>query len=318
MKKISLLLLTFMALNHSKTTNCNKEYNEHDSKNSGCEICKNSFYKKTIKTPNRKTQHICKSCPEGCLNCESRNICSNCKPNYILQEISKKTRMQLQQKPIRKLCKNVFRIKERILGNLTDIQTPQICSLYGCKNCNSNDVCMKCRDTHYPIFQGKKIKFCKRCEGGCDMCFSQSNCTACKSNYFLKENSCLECDLSCKRCQNSAKKCLSCAQGYSKKIKKSSGFECLKCSNRYCLRCKEVNTCEKCINGYELQNGKKCTLKKFQNFTMSLIIFLVFILLVLICAFQAHKQEKGKNFDREIGNLDQYKSFSIEDDQRFF
>ena len=120
--------------------------------------------------------------------------------------------------------------------------------------------CEKCRKSFYN-FKGKKCILecplgfynenvtneCKMCSPECDECKNLEECTSCKEKYFLDKSKC-------------NKKCKS---GY---YADTLLNKCLICNVAFCKKCSKRNVCDKCVNGYSLNNIKQCIdYKSFVN-----------------------------------------------------
>ncbi|CAD5111529.1 DgyrCDS832 [Dimorphilus gyrociliatus] len=86
-----------------------------------------------------------------------------------------------------------------------------------------------------------------------------TNCTSCKSSYFLKGELCEKCPIGCKNC-TTENECDECLSNY---VFKSPVKDCTACPSN-CLRCSwniidKKSECEFCSEGYVLDDKKTCT-----------------------------------------------------------
>lgn len=72
----------------------------------------------------------------------------------------------------------------------------------GCQKCkldskNEKVICESCQTGYY-----KLDIICRKCPTACKSCSSESNCISCKSNFGLKEKTCVSCgDIGCETCK---------------------------------------------------------------------------------------------------------------------
>lgn len=344
MKKV-LFILAISAVCLSATDNCQFEYADTETDKTGCRVCKGGFFQKEGEKKDKKTNYVCQACQEGCFTCTSDKDCTQCKSGWFKPPAPGQTRRQLQKATICKKCIDNcaectstetcnkcavgFGPKVEKKSSLTQglvTKSCVACTLANCGDCSVDSTkCKGCKNTHYPVKEGEELKECKECEGGCSTCTSKTECSSCKDNFFFNAaaKTCPKCDESCATCRGDAKQCVNCTQGYSKPDATPKEFQlgqlpetgaCHKCSDTNCAKCNKADTCDKCIDKFEIQDDKKTCKKKGTSLMTYLIALGIFILLIVICVVVAMKQKggdgEGSYHEETGGNNGQYQSFS--------
>ncbi|EDK31890.2 hypothetical protein TTHERM_00143839 (macronuclear) [Tetrahymena thermophila SB210] len=194
----------------------------------------------------------CQNCPSNCLACSGIQLCTQCAPNFYLNQLlnecisSCSTGLFAYNSTCVQTCPSGY------FGNTTN-NTCQQCDPT-CLTCTqSSTQCTSC--AYYRQLQGTQcVDFCpsnqvwvRKQPGGsnwsfeCIACSLQQKCnqclgsptyctdclpsfylldsdclTVCTSSYYADESQrkCIKCDASCLTCQNSSKNCTSCPQGF--------------------------------------------------------------------------------------------------------
>lgn len=189
-------------------------------------------------------QNKCVNCNNNCATCTSSTVCETCKENYYYNNRS----------CISSCPENSY----TDINNSKCIQCPSECSKCSysgtqvasisssdltCDSCNSgyslnNGTCT----TTCPDGSSSYSGICKQCTvADCKYCIdSPSHCTACKNNFYLKDNKCVT----------------ECGDYYIADPNKPNK-ECVKCQTNNCLTCSDISTCTHCGNNHVLQN-KQC------------------------------------------------------------
>ncbi|ELP92758.1 serine-threonine protein kinase, putative [Entamoeba invadens IP1] len=201
-----------------------------------CIECDQGYYLK---------DNYCNECNENCLSCNDQ-VCYTCKEGTFLT---------LDQK--------------------------------GCTNCLGENAsqCGFCSDGSY---FDTTLKICKSCSANCDLCTDSTNCFQCKNNYYLVNTSNCVAIENCLSDYTKSDHCEKCKEGYRLQaggcvectlkncsecyIDPENNERCFRCqtdfvpSNGYCKSLSDVNClvgsvvygCQRCSNGYYLNNVLEC------------------------------------------------------------
>ena len=247
-----------------------------------CDICNTKFYlsegKCKDKCPDGQSPHprtnICTPCDDdNCSKCPTLKTCTSCKTPYVL----------LKDKCVEKCPSDYFKTSSECQQCRTDCKECKDSN--SCESCKNPKVLYnkQCIDncppgwtkfgTNKNVCEKCDVKNCERCDKGV------KNCNKCESPFKLKGNVCYEvcpdrtfalngeckpCSLNCNKCDNEKKcnECISpfslfsdyceedCPPGFTKeKVKgNNKAFECEKCENTRCYKCKSGNSkkCTEC------------------------------------------------------------------------
>lgn len=237
----------------------------------GCQYGEITIYDK--KTKNLK----CQDCPAGCGICstdgEGHYVCENCKMGYFAKADGTCQRCaafcDFCSGPSMSQCTATSRgyIYSRKLKRI--IGCPS-----GCKKCNQDMECLKCKVGHLatPIARrgkGRSIFKCQLCkEANCEVCVTKQVpvlkvnievCDTCTTGYgpALFNKICRRCSGNCAECSRDHSKCHRCNEGYRLDLQTS------KCQKMPIENCSQfditTNGCSKCNTYHVLsENSKKC------------------------------------------------------------
>ena len=127
------------------------------------------------------------------------------------------------------------------------IYDEEICTkkVENCAMCLA-DTCIRCKNNYY-----LKNNSCIECSKGCVNCDITQGCTRCETGYYLDNGICTMCPEGCAKC-DSATSCSECKQGYY-----INGSNCTECDSN-CVSCSNTQGCLWCLEGYEIKN-KQCS-----------------------------------------------------------
>ncbi|KAL4466190.1 hypothetical protein ABPG72_011068 [Tetrahymena utriculariae] len=206
---------------------------------SSCLSCNDGFY--------LNSSNQCQHCQSPCGNCiNSATNCLSCTPaqDYVYDSSNNSCRIACDQS-----CKT-------------------------CSSPNNSSSCLSCNNGFYLNSSNQ----CLPCQSPCGNCVTSSiKCLSCSpaQNYKLdsSNNNCNPiCDSSCETCSQpqDSTKCLSCPQN-----SYLLNGQCITCKDGYylsnnqcqecvknCKICSNLNTCQICQNGYELDSRSLCITKK--------------------------------------------------------
>ena len=270
--------------------------------NTACSACKSGYYLQPSSTICQSscptgywkdtTNNVCSACHASCSQCTGslNTQCSACKSSYFLQ-------------PSSTICQSSC--PTGYWKDTTNNVCVQ-CHTY-CSQCtgSANTQCSACKSGYFlqpsstaclnscPTDSSKDTtnNVCVQCHASCSQCTGSSNtqCTACKSGYFLQPSSttcldscpdgsykdttnhiCPPCDTSCSKCTGSlSTQCSACKSGYFLQpssttclnscpstgyFKDTTNHVCLPC-DQSCLTCTgpSFSDCPSCATGYYLQ-----------------------------------------------------------------
>ncbi|OMJ66070.1 hypothetical protein SteCoe_37218 [Stentor coeruleus] len=127
-----------------------------------------------------------------------------------------------------------------------------LCEDQNCKDCGTDyQVCNSCFDGYYYF---EEDKTCYQCySDGCATCDSNdpSICNACYEGYHFDSNSYC-CNNSCLTCFYDSSNCQECPEGMYLDY-----IYCYYCPDN-CISCEDQNYCNKCEEGYELNDNNEC------------------------------------------------------------
>ena len=218
-----------------KCSSCNTSFEFMDK----CNSCNKGYI-----LNNKNNNKICQSCSElinHCQECQflSGDIqCLSCNEGYTL---------------FNNFC---FR---NCNDNCNNCSFDESEAKYGkCKSCDEGYF-LRSTYGYHDDFGNIPDTFCNRCPTGCKSCiydelFNKYKCLFCYENYKLNETRCQkECDFGenekCLKCKGD--KCESCNPGYY-----LSDGKCHSCNINNCIECDINKNCNKCENGYKLEENK--------------------------------------------------------------
>ena len=225
-------------------------HSEYNSTSSSCECL--SGYQADPET------ETCQKCSqESCLLCTSNySICELCDSTYYLNQTGECLKCSLP-------CLNCSSDSECIdcVVRATLNQNDSTCNCINNSDYSNITESCECNDEYgYDSIN----ETCVPCNtSSCALCSEDySNCTECKSEYYLSENNCLECVGQCKTCKNETF-CLSCFEN-SNYDNETGTCECIErfifnnetnvcaCVNNSAYE-NDTNTCE-CLPGYGIDS----------------------------------------------------------------
>jgi hypothetical protein len=183
----------------------------------------------------------CESCKQTCETCESFNNCTLCKPGFIFTNVNNTGH-----------CKNPCPD-----GQIEYNGKCTCCADHNCKICSQDlKICMKCLSGFYlydntcvnvcPVgYYRNKHDECKKCEEGCELCMSATQCTKCYAKFYLKNYLDIFSNKTATSCVRE------CDDGYFGD-----------CNSGTCMRCHEA--CERCIDATNA-NCPRCNIKYFKS-----------------------------------------------------
>ena len=209
-----------------------------------CKTCKDGYYNYEGKCVNicpikfyeDNTTKTCLPCLiNNCKHCD-KNICKICLEEYALFYENS--------------LENISCIKEcpegYYMSQANGIKKCDKCDL-GCVSCTDKNVCLKCDNLNYVMFEGK--------------CLNE-----CPNNYTIVNNKCIKCSNNCLECYpNKPNICTSCINGYLLNGKcletcpkgfyaSDNNMNCLKCDEK-CSKCLSQDNCIECKPEFYLHNG---------------------------------------------------------------
>lgn len=139
-----------------------------------------------------------------------------------------------------------------------------------------NNACVSaCPSGTYPSISNE----CTPCPGDCDTCLNADKCTSCKIGFLIDDNcvdvcpkgtypqinpnTCVPCDTKCSACTSNT--CTECNNGFflidnkcvevcpNKTFPNKDTNKCDNCSD-FCDSCQSADICDRCQNGYDLQD----------------------------------------------------------------
>jgi len=234
---------------------------------------------------------ICEPCSQGCLLCETKDICDKCQDNMAINSVgecvtdcgSGKTflnghcvkckhpdcKMCEKENPENcDKCKSLYTHEDTCTdecpeGMVEDV-VKKVCVDCDptCKECKSNTEVNICTECHEPMIlhDGKCINECpsgtRLVHDKCEEC-ADENCSLCGTDTTKpSEETCFECEkgysLYKGTCHND------CPIGTYTIVFQNGASKCQKC-HKGCVNCLNDDTCEECTSGYYLdQETKQC------------------------------------------------------------
>jgi hypothetical protein len=261
-------------LENNKCIKCSQNCQECQSMDI-CQKCADGFF--LSKEANNKTKISCKACKKDCKKCENYEKCSECISPFQLNPDKTNCNFcnlncEICESGNCEMCKKGF---YKIGDNAC-----KICEVQNCEKCDNKGFCEICEKNFVlDKFNGS----CKTCQlNNCMMCSSNTGkCEKCIDGYFLLNDKCVSCPISnCDNCSflNDIFKCNTCSNGFflNEDLKKCEnckeffGQNCDKCEDGSCLSCinssnlihdkesKFYGKCLKCEDGFFLKDLKTC------------------------------------------------------------
>ena len=152
------------------------------------------------------------------------------------------------------------------------------------------------------------------CDQNCAKCYDNTGvCKECNTLYIVEDNKCVKhCSDNCLQCSliNGNENCDKCAEGYIVK----SGKCIYNCTDKNCLSCKlenETEICDKCALNYHLNDGGSICKADFNYVSIIFAIIGILIILLAIISFCLYRKRKNDYIRREIMNLRNNDSNSV-------
>ncbi|KAL4504527.1 hypothetical protein ABPG72_009973 [Tetrahymena utriculariae] len=257
---------------YNQKTFCNscKSYRMRKLTQDGQCLCPEGYYE----SMNYDCLQDFEKCPDSCLKCKntSSKICLDCGSLYnrVLKQGRCVCKDGYYQKLNNKLC---LACSSQCKTCLSDSKRCLICADLRVKDSQGNCVCQQ---GYYEKADGT----CAACGLGCNICQDNLNCQTCKSlntnivngvcqcldSYYMDPSTqiCSPCSSYCKICKNQ-NECTQCKTqaGYIQQNNQcicpsfsfDDGKQCVKCQQK-CASCSKLNTCDTCLQPYELENGQ--------------------------------------------------------------
>ena len=264
--------------NDNNTTNTNTNINTNDNSNK----CENGYF-----LPSDGDQ--CQKCSvQNCAKCignKMKDFCIFCLSGFnAIYDNDNEMIISCQNYNIDEQCSS-FDINENkckvcnegyfLAFYKQNLQKCQKCDIENCEECfgtRLSYVCTTCQKGYYIPQDDESRQSCKACSvkncKECDGTKLVNYCYECKENYTpIKVNNvitkCEGCESGsnekCLTCDNSTGQCASCNEGYYLPSDDTNKEKCQKCSVENCKICSGTiafNTCETCLDNFNLVNGK--------------------------------------------------------------
>ncbi|EAS00421.2 zinc finger lsd1 subclass family protein (macronuclear) [Tetrahymena thermophila SB210] len=228
------------------------------------EECPPGYYK-------NQNEQRCDQCRQYCKNCSAKDTCDLCQDNYFRSEVLtcvKQCNSQFYGDPVTKKCQlecsdSYFANKKTNLCEKCDpncLTCSEIST--NCTSCplntylinqnsSNNNLFLKCvpQCPEQQFYLDNDKKKCLPCYKGCKICSGPSfdQCTECNKDFLLDKNKCIRQD---------------CGDYY---YANPDNNECARCQLN-CIKCKDFNSCEKCVTEQEQGKCKSiCDKNEFQN-----------------------------------------------------
>lgn len=253
----SLKFLQCIPCKNYKCVNCSTDANK-------CDACEENYFVDIDE--DSPTFKKCIPCGFNCSNCLNENICIDCVDGYGLDENGKCVECT---EPNCSKCNQLYSKCDECKTGF-GIDTRQDSNTYGkciqclndCFKCNSSNasICTQC-----PIGYGGDVNNCFKCDDpNCIDCNSDSHvCKKCNDFYQLKKDKCLLNPIeNCLFMDGSI--CHRCDTGYFNDYTRCVKINDTNCEKFYSYYHSDV-ICEKCKNGYGLNDKKICTRCKDPN-----------------------------------------------------
>lgn len=210
-----------------------------------CTACdtSNGWFSVTVSSGN-----VCQECPDNCLSCSSKSVCTTCKSKYWIQDGL--------CRPCPATCETCADLQSCLTTStdfyLTPARKTAICPTYcdtAAGSCEDGIGCLKCA-TGSIINNGTGL--CDPCPANCNICSSTTKCITCASNYYQNSTYiCRKCPANCTTCSND-NTCQTCMMYYYK----DTDNKCQNCPTN-CKQCTNSTTCDssQCVDGYYLSSG---------------------------------------------------------------
>ena len=211
---------------------------QYNNEKMECELCTSGY---TLQEGICREELHCKTIRKG--------ICTDCVDSYYHSTFTHKcTKCSENCKQcIGSLCKECFS------GYALELSTCHIASIPNCHVYQSISECKQC-DYGYGIVSESFL--CGKCDdGNCLQCdYNQSVCTQCGGDYVLINGSCIQIQTvsHCTEYDIQSLNCTTCESGYYINPNENN---CMECENEHCLSCQSNGECDKCVDGYYLENG---------------------------------------------------------------
>ena len=181
-------------------------------------------------------------CPTGCSKCSSSTVCTGCTDGYYLAGV-----LCTLCNPRCKICES-----SEVCSECNSPFTLQnnFCCEPGCSSCNPLQ-CHGCLDGY--LFKDFSCITCpndcksctagvcdgpKNCIEGCDVCYTLTTCSECKTGYYIGNYICNRCNPRCSKCIWSDN-CIECVSPYVQKGVYCCPAGCTSCNWDKCTGCDE-------------------------------------------------------------------------------
>ena len=206
--------------------------------------CDSDCVDRTYKDSTNPLDLRCRACPDGCYNCDSVEVCTECDTGLFLQNYFDDV-------------SEILCVAECYEGFYPDTAAvPMDCKacIADCGNCTTSLDCNLCEPGYVLMapphvgahvcqtacdteFFPDDVGICQPCPADCDQCSDGESCDVCSPGYYLEEGS-ENCVLTCS------------PRFY------LSAPDCLLCPTR-CSACSDSTTCTACNQGFSL-TGTVC------------------------------------------------------------
>jgi len=228
----------------------------------------------------------CDTCTSECIECTNKSTCTKCKPGKVLQGTN-----------CLSVCDDGF---VPINGECTK------CKNMNCRRCLSTDLskCTECPVGSF-LYNGDCVKLCPSktyplngvcldCKSPCNACKSDSECVDCIPKFSLHGKNCTD---NCPtRTVSINNVCHTCNDKNCLKCRDVVANTCIQCDNQFvlfngacvqtcpenyfnengvckpclanCKKCKNSNTCDECIDKFNLKDGNQCVKECGDGYTL--------------------------------------------------
>lgn len=209
-----------------------------------CSKCEDSFFLE---------DGICKSCTEGCKDCDESKTCLTCRYGFYLNPDS------ACSKCMRGCLDCYIENKDQVIFEIciecdyyyftTEDYTCENC-IDKCEYCYDTESCDQCEQGY---FFSMNEKACIKCKKHCSVCSNSKTCDICEYGYYWneKDTQCKACSFGCGECDKDS--CTVCSYEFY-----LEGNKCVHCSPN-CAYCDSQDNCQGCYEGFYFnEESRKC------------------------------------------------------------
>ena len=123
---------------------------------------------------------------QGCLSCNSPNVCEICESNLILTPI--------EGSPFSVCIEALDQTQNLNIDSLSAQRILQTCLIASCKMCNQTNM-QACQTCNPGFFVDPTNAQCRPCGVSCTSCVSAQNCTVCNTGFVRQPDG--SCKMNC-------------------------------------------------------------------------------------------------------------------------